>query len=279
MFSKKMVMIVGAVALIVVNIIILSVNSSRYSSYGSWRIAIFFIAPFQKTVTQSVQFLKNIWGHYFFLVSVAQENDNLKKAINQAIDKNNKYREVEISNFRLRNLLNFRETMTNQVLVAEVISQDPSPWFKTIIIDKGKSDGVEKGLPVVVPEGIAGQIIDISYNYSKVLLIIDPNSAVDVLVQRTRDRGLIKGESYGRCLSKYVLRKHDVKVGDTVVSSGLDGVFPKGLRVGCVTEIVKRNSGIFQEVTVMPYVDFEKLEEVLIVLDSPKHDFDFVSEQ
>jgi len=277
MFSKKMVMIVCAVALIVVNIIILSVNSSRYPSYGSGRTAIFFIAPFQKTVAQSVQFLKNIWGHYFFLVSVAKENDNLKKAINQATDKNNKYREVEISNFRLRNLLNFRKTMTNKVLVAEVIGQDPSPWFKTIIIDKGKSDGVEKGLPVVVPEGIAGQVIDISHNYSKVLLIIDQNSAVDALVQRTRDRGLVKGQSNGRCFFKYVLRKHDIKVGDTVVSSGLDGVFPKGLRVGYVSEIVKRNSGIFQEVTVTPYVDFEKLEEVLVVLDPPKHDF--VSEQ
>jgi len=272
-----MVMIVCAVALIVVNIIILSVNSSRYSSYGSGRIAIFFISPFQKTVTQSVQFFKNIWAQYFFLVSVAKENDNLKKAINHAIDKNNKYREVEISNFRLRNLLNFRKTMTNQVLVAEVIGRDPSPWFKTIIIDKGKSDGVEKGLPVVVPEGIAGQIIDISYNYSKVLLIIDQNSAADALVQRTRARGLIEGQSDGRCLFKYVLRKHDIKVGDTVVSSGLDGVFPKGLRIGDVSEIIKFNSGIFQEVTVKPYIDFEKLEEVLVVLNPPKHDF--VSEQ
>ena len=268
-----MVMIVGAVALIVVNIIILSVTSSRYSSSGSGRISIFFIAPFQETIAQSIQFLKNIWGHYFFLVSVAKENDNLKKAINYAIDKNNKYREIEISNFRLRNLLNFRKTMTNQVLVAEVVGQDPSPWFKTIIIDKGKSDGVEKSLPVVVPEGIAGQVIDISYNYSKVLLIIDQNSAVDALVQRTRARGLIKGQSDGKCLFKYVLRKHDIKVGDTVISSGLDGVFPKGLRLGYVSEIVKRNSGIFQEVAVTPYIDFEKLEEVLVVLDPPKHDF------
>jgi len=277
MFSKKMVMIVGAVVLIVVNIIILSVNGSRYSSYGSGRIAIFFIAPLQKTVNQSVQFLKNIWSHYFFLVSVAKENDNLKKAINHAIDKNNKYREIEISNFRLRNLLNFRKTMPNRVLVAKVIGRDRSPWFKTIIIDKGKSDGIEKGLPVVVPEGIAGQIIDVSCNYSKVLLIIDQNSAVDVLVQRTRDRGLVKGQSDGRCLANYVLRKHDIKVGDTVISSGLDGVFPKGLRVGYISEIVKRNSGMFQEVTVTPYIDFEKLEEILVVLDPPKHDF--VSEQ
>ncbi len=274
MFSKKMVMIVGAVVLIVVNIIILSVNSSRYSSYGP---GAFFIAPFQKTVTQSVQFFKNIWDHYFFLVSVAKENDNLKKAINHATDKNNKYREIEISNFRLRNLLNFQKTMTNRVLVAKVIGQDPSPWFKTIIIDKGKADGIKKGLPVVVPEGIAGQVIDISYNCSKVLLLIDQNSAVDVLVQRTRDRGLVKGQSDGRCLADYVLRKHDIEIGDTVISSGLDGVFPKGLRVGYVSEIVKRNSGIFQEVTVMPYIDFEKLEEVLVILNPPKHDF--VSEQ
>ena len=277
MFSKKMVIILGAVALIVVNIITLSINSSRYSSYGSGRTAIFFIAPFQQIVTQSVQFLKMIWGHYFFLVSVAKENDKLKKTISRAIDKNNKYREIEISNFRLRNLLNFRKTMKSQVIVAEVVGQDPSPWFKTIIIDKGKSDGVEKGLPVVVPEGIAGQVIDVSSNYSKVLLIIDRNSAVDALVQRTRDRGLIKGQSDGRCLSKYVLRKHDIKVGDTVVSSGLDGVFPKGLRVGCVSEIVKPDSGIFQEITVTPYIDFEKLEEVLVILDLPKHDF--LSEQ
>lgn len=270
-------MIVCAVALIVVNIVILSVTSSRYSSYGSGRIAIFFIAPFQKTVAQSVQFLRNIWSHYFFLVSVAKENDNLKKAINYAIDKNNKYREIENSNFRLRNLLNFRKTMANRVLVAKVIGHDPSPWFKTIIIDKGKSDGIEKGLPVVVPEGIAGQVIDISNNYSKVLLLIDQNSAVDVLVQRTRHRGLVKGQSDGRCLAKYVLRKNDIKVGDTLISSGLDGVFPKGLRVGYVSEIVKRNSGIFQEVTVTPYIEFEELEEVLVILDPPK--YDFVSEQ
>ncbi|MBU4287446.1 MAG: rod shape-determining protein MreC [Proteobacteria bacterium] len=278
MFSKKMVMIVGAVALIVVNIIILSVTSARYSSYGSGRVAIFFIAPFQEAIAQSVQFLKNIWGHYFFLVSVAKESDNLKKSLNYALDKNNRYREIEISNLRLRDLLNFRKTMTNQVIVAEVIGQDPSPWFKTIIIDKGKSDGVEKGLPVVAPEGIAGQVIDSTYNYSKVLLIIDDNSAVDALVQRTRDRGLIKGQSGGRCLFKYVLRKHDIKVGDAVISSGLDGVFPKGLRVGYVSGIVKRNSGMFQEIAVTPYIDFDKLEEVLIVLNPPpKHEF--VSEQ
>jgi rod shape-determining protein MreC len=272
MFSKKMLMIVGVVVLLAVNIIFLSVASRRYSSYGIGRIAISFTAPFQETVTDSIRFVKNIWRYYFFLVSAAKENDDIKKSLSLAREENNRYKELILSNYRLRKLLNFQKNMPHSVVAAEVVGKDPSPWYKTIIINKGKADGLVKGLPVVVPDGITGQVIDVSYQHSKVLLIIDQNSAVDALVQRTRARGIIKGESAGQCLLQYVLRKHDVKVGDTVVSSGLDGVFPKGLLIGHVSGVIRRSSGIFQEVTVSPYVDFEKLEEVLVVLTSPKKD-------
>ena len=268
MFSKKMAITVGIIFMIIVNFIVLSVTDSRYPSFGSGRIAISFIAPFQEAATDSIRFAKSVWSHYFFLVSAAKENDNLKKSLNRAIEKNNRFSEIELSNPRLRSLLNFKKTMTGRVLAAEVVGQDPSPWFKTIIIDKGSVDGVKKGLPVVVPEGIAGQITDVSLHHSRVLLIIDRNSAVDALVQKTRARGIIKGESAGTCLFDYVLRKHDISIGDTVISSGLDGVFPKGLRIGQVSSVVRRNSGIFQEVTVMPDVDFEKLEEVLVLMVS-----------
>ena len=101
------------------------------------------------------------------------------------------------------------------------------------------------------------------------LLIIDPNSAVDALVQRTRSRGLIKGIVGGKCLFKYVLRKHEIRVGDAVISSGLDGVYPKGLHIGKISGVIRRNAGIFQEVTLTPFVDFEKLEQVLIMLKQP----------
>jgi rod shape-determining protein MreC len=190
-----------------------------------------------------------------------------------AIEKNNQCDELALSNQRLRNLLTFRKVVTEPVLAAEVIGKDPSPWFKTIIIDKGRSEGVEKGLPVLVPEGIAGQVTEVSNHYSKVLLIIDRNSAVDAMVQRTRARGVIKGEPSGQCLFKYVLRKRNVAIGDVVVSSGLDGVFPKGLRVGYVSGFIKRSAGIFQDVTVTPYVDFEKIEEVFVVLSSSGNEF------
>ncbi len=268
MFSKKIVMIIGIIVLIVVNLIVLSVTSRRYHTHGPRQIAISFIAPFQKITTRSISFIRDVWSHYFCLVAVKQENDKLKKVLSRAIEKNNRFNEIEIFNLRLRKLLNFRKNMAGQVLVAEVIGKDPSPWFKTIIIDKGKSDGIEKGLPVLVPEGIVGQVIDASLHSSKVLLIIDQISAVDALVQRTRARGIIKGGSTGQCFFTYALRKHDTRVGDTIVSSGLDTVFPKGLHIGKVSEVIKRNFGIFQEVIVTPYVDCEKLEEVLVVLNA-----------
>ena len=274
MFSKKILLIVGAIVLIVVNMIILYISGSRYRSSGFGRVAIFFIAPVQEAVTDSVSFVKGIWSNYFYLVSVAQENDNLKKKLSRAFTKNSQYNEIELSNQRLRNLLNFKETTTSKILAAEVISVDPSSWFKAVIIDKGSSDGVERGLPVVIRQGIAGQVVDVSSRYSKIMLIIDRNSSVDALVQRTRARGIIKGEATaGQCLFKYVLRKDDVRVGDTIVASGLDGVFPKGLPIGDVKEVVRRNSGVFQEVRVVPYIDFEKLEEVLVILNPPKYEF------
>ncbi|MFH1992718.1 MAG: rod shape-determining protein MreC [Pseudomonadota bacterium] len=273
MFPKKMVMIIGVVVLITANIIALSVTSRRYTSFGPGRVAIVLVAPFQEVVTRSIRFARDLWNHYFFLVSVAKENDKLKKAISYAVEEHNRSSELNLANIRLRNLLDFQKSMNHQVLAAEVIGKDPSPWYKTIIIDKGKDDGVKKGMAVVIPEGVAGQVMDVSTHYSKVLLIIDPNSAVDAVVQDTRARGIIKGESWGRCLFKYVLRKDDVRVGVRVVSSGLDGVYPKGLGVGHVSEVIRKNSGIFQEVTVIPFVDFEKLEEVLVVLNPPEHDF------
>jgi rod shape-determining protein MreC len=145
---------------------------------------------------------------------------------------------------------------------------DPSPWFRSIMIDKGFSDGIRKGFPVVVPEGVTGQIIEVTKHYSKVLLLTDRNSAVDSLVQKTRARGIIRGSSEQLLSFQYVLRKYEIHKGDTVISSGLDGVFPKGLRVGRVQDIVRKNSSIFQEVSVIPFVDFEKLEEVMVILST-----------
>jgi rod shape-determining protein MreC len=268
MFSKKTVMITTLIILIAANILLLTVSRrNRLPTSDVGPVAITIVGPFQKLVSVTMDRVNDIWKHYFFLISVARENDELKKALGVAAEKENRCAEIEISNDRLRSLLNFHKSYTSDVLAAEVIGKDPSSWFKTIVIDKGETDGVERGDPVVVPEGIAGQIMEVAKNYSKVLLIIDRNCAVDALVQRTRARGVIKGESTNQCTLEYVLQKNEVSTGDTIVSSGLDGVYPKGLRIGEVSEVNKGSSGIFQEVIVTPYVDFEKLEEVLVIVN------------
>ncbi len=269
MFSKKTVVIVGLLLAVAINIIALSiVNRQPGKTSGFGRVAIFFISPLQEIITRTIRSSQNVWKHYFGLVSAAEENDRLKAALNEALAEKNRYVEAALANDRFRKMLHFRNSMPSRVISAEVVGRDPSTWFKTVIIDKGRAHGVTEGIPVVVNEGIVGQVAEVADGYAKVLLLIDQNSAVDALVQRTRARGVIKGQSVGQYRFDYVLRKHDVKIGDTIISSGLDGVYAKGLRIGHVSEVVKPNSGIFQKVSVTPFVDFEKLEEVLVILDT-----------
>lgn len=272
MFSKRVLIIVGVVLFVIANIIILSISGGRQATQGFGRVALFFVAPFQEVVSDTIRVSSRIWETYFTLASTAQENVALKRSLRESRAQTNQLRESELSNQRLRRLLDFQTSLADRAIAAEVIGTDPSQWFKAIIINKGRSDGLKKGLPVVVPEGVAGQVTDVSNHYAKVMLIIDRNSAVDALVQRNRARGIIKGESTGKCLFQFVLRKEDVQLGDRIVTSGLDGVFPKGQPVGEVSGVVKRSSGIFQEVTVNPYIDFEKLEEVLVVLNPFQHE-------
>lgn len=273
MLSNKLLVIVGVLFLIVANIVVLSIFSSRIPSHGFGRVALYVVAPIQNAVTNTIQAARNTWQTYFALVSTAQENARLRKELQQALAKNSQWREMELANLRLRRLLDFKISLSSRSVAGEVIGRDPSPWYRTVIINKGSRDGIRKGLPVAIPEGIAGQVTDVSSEFAKVMLIVDRNSAVDALVQRTRARGIIKGESTGSCMFQYALRKDEVNVGDRIVASGLDGVFPKGMPIGEVSGIVRRAAGIFQEVSVTPYVDFEKLEEVLVILSPPKDQF------
>ena len=273
MFSRKSVLILGGIALITINILVLSIAGKHHATNVFGRVAIAFVSPFQQLVTRSMHAAGDLWHHYFYLVSVSQENDRIKGELDRAIEKVTRIEEVELANQRLRQLLNFKQTAQLTVLPAEVISRDPSAWFKTMIIDKGRADGLRKGLPVVLPQGVAGQVVEVAERYAKIMLIIDRNSAVDALIQSNRARGVIKGFSADHCILEYVLRKHEVKVGDIVISSGLDGVYPKGLRIGEVEAVSNSETDIFKRITVRPYVDFEQLEEVLIILNPPAEEY------
>jgi rod shape-determining protein MreC len=266
MFSKRMILVALVIVLVAVNIILLTITGKHTQApSGLGRGALVIVSPFQKQFTAFFNSVKDTWNQYFFLVSTAEENQRLKKALGQSLEQLNRYSETEIANDRLRHLLDFEKVIPRPMIAAQVVGKDPSAWSKTIIVDKGTRDSVRQGAPVVIPEGIVGVVVDASARYAKVLLLTDPNSAVDALVQQTRARGIVKGGGADYCVFDYVLRKHEISVGDIVVSSGLDGVFPKGFRVGRISEIVRQNAGIFQKVSVTPYVDFEILEEVFII--------------
>ncbi len=272
MFSKRTVFAVAIIIAIAILIITLAVTSRRgYTSMGTKNVGLFIFGPFQKSATNSLNFFKQIWYRYFFLVSTSDANEKLKTALDISQKMNHQCLEAELSNTRLRKLLHLEQRKKLKFRAAEVIGKDPSQWYESIVLDKGRSDGLRKGLPVIMHEGVVGIIMDVSYKYSKALLIIDRNCSIDGLIQRTRAPGVVSGKSDGLCRMKYFLPKYDIHKGDVIISSGLDGIFPKGLRIGEVSEVEHHISGFFSDVTVIPFVNFNKLEEVLIVLNPPEH--------
>jgi len=269
MFSKKTVLILAGILFLTVNLIMLAVTTRRPAASGLGRAMIAFVAPFQELATRVVKTIQDGWWNYLFLVSVAQENQQLLKELGVSRQKIIQQSELELENQRLRELLGFKRSLPAPAIAAEIIGKDPSAWFKTVIIDKGSTDGLRRGLPAVSSLGVVGQIIEVSARQSRLMLIIDRNSGADALVQRTRARGIVKGTSQDDCYLDYVLHADDVRVGDLVVSSGFDGVYPKGLLIGTVSAVDFKGGDFFKDVQITPAVDFDKLEEVLIILESP----------
>jgi rod shape-determining protein MreC len=174
--------------------------------------------------------------------------------------------EVELENARLRELLAFRETLKGELLTARVIGHDAAGLSRTITIDQGSAAGVARGAAILAHGGLVGQVFLVSPHAARVLLITDHNSGVDAVVQRTRGRGIVEGAVDGRCGLKFVKRTEDLQVGDLVLSSGLDGIFPRGLPVGRIVAVDKQGQGLFQYAQVEPAVDVDELEEVLVTL-------------
>ena len=222
-------------------------------------------APFQKLIKLTINLTKDFWLNYFYLIDVRHENSRLKQEINSLRRDNSRYRELLATHERLRKLLQFKEVIRRPVVAAQVIGQDPTGWFKSIIIDKGKRAGLKWDMPVVNASGVVGRIVSISTDYAKVLLIVDQNSSVDCLTQQSRDRGMVKGLSTDVCKMDYMAKSSDAVVGDMVITSGLGGIFPKGLPVGKILRVKEISGEFFKVIEVAPSVDFSKLEEVLVI--------------
>jgi rod shape-determining protein MreC len=255
------------VLFVFVALVLISFNVGKRRSWTPVEQGIIEItAPLQKLIRNSSESVEKAWLKYFSFVDLREENTRLQKEINDLRMQNDLYRELASTHARLRELLQFKESIRSPMAAAQVIGRDPTGWFESILIDKGSGSGLKLNMPVVDARGVIGRLVAVSPNYSKVLLIIDQNSAVDCLIQRTREKGILKGLPSQRCRLHYVSRAADVAVGDKIVTSGLDRIYPKGLPVGEVTEIADTPWEFFKDVRVKPSADFSNLEEVLVLL-------------
>jgi rod shape-determining protein MreC len=270
MFSRKMWMVVVVLVCVAANIVFLHfAGKEKAAAFLPNRILLTLVAPFQEGATKVIRFSQHLWRQYFYHVNLYEQNQRLKRELALANAKQNRLRELELSNQRLRRLLQLKKSVPQKIVAAEVVGRDTSQWFRTIVINKGAEDGVEKGYAIVAPEGVVGQVVETAPFHAKVLLIVDANSAVAVKVQRTRARGILKGDPSGLCRLDYALRKHDIKTGDIIITTGQDRVFPKGLLVGRVTAIDQPHAGIFKNVLVHPFIDFTTIEEVMVIIEPP----------
>jgi rod shape-determining protein MreC len=213
------------------------------------------------------------WTRYVALMGLARENELLRREIEAIRAELGENREAILENRRLRELLAFSETIEKRTLGARVIGHDASPWFQALFIDAGTEQGVTPGMAVLAPAGGVGRIYKAYRGFSVVLLLTDGRFAADVIIERTRMRSVAEGTGNGLCRLKYVPSTQGVAIGDRVLFSGFDGSMPKGIFLGTVAGVEMPREGLFLKVKVQSAVNFQDLEEVLVVLSSPSVPF------
>jgi len=215
----------------------------------------------------AVNLWRNGWSNYIALRGVHAENEDLKRRVADLEVRLQQEHALATRSQRLQELMDLKSQATVPTIAAEVIAGNPDSVTRTVTIDRGSADGVQPDMAVIAPGGIVGRIIGpVARHAARVQLLIDRNAAAGALTERSRAGGMIVGaEANPPLRMELVSNLTDVKVGDNVVASGVDGIFPKGYLIGRI-EQADRGSGLYRTITVRPGVDFSSLEEVLVVL-------------
>ncbi|MFP2928832.1 rod shape-determining protein MreC [Pyxidicoccus sp. 3LG] len=229
------------------------------------RAVIAVSSPVQQALTTGIEGSVAAVRAYLDLRGVRQENDALRLENLQLRAAVQSLGESRTENERLRKLLGYAETAAGPEIPARVVGVNPVAKLLSVRISSGEQDGVFRGMSVVTPDGIVGQVIRATGGYADVALVTDPQSRVAVRVQRSRARGTASGTGAGPLKLENTLRTEDVEDGDLIITAGTDGVYPPGVVVGRVTNLEKKEHGMFQGADIVPAVDTSKLEEVLVV--------------
>jgi rod shape-determining protein MreC len=220
-----------------------------------------FKSPFSVFTFMRRELSALIFFHHNFT-----QNELLRKEVDFLRNKLNMQKEFELENMRLKNTLSLKQASKFKLIVARVIARSAQAWSSSVIIDKGRYNGIKNGMVVINYLGLVGRVVETTKATSTVLLINDPNLAVSGVIQRSRQEGLVCGAMGTNLIMKYLSEDSDVKVQDTVITSGLNETYPKGLVIGTVTEVGRDYSGLSRYALIKPAVDLSNIEELLIII-------------
>ena len=229
------------------------------------QVVLLTVSPFLQATAGVGRSLHTLWRDYVDLRGLRSENRRLQAELATLRRRIDQLEEQALETQRLQRLLALRQASRAEFLTARVVGKDATNWFKTILLDRGSLEGVRRNLPVLAPDGLIGRVVEVTPVSAKIQLLTDPMSAIGGLIQRTRITGIVSGNLGAGLRMRYLPLLADVVVGDEVVTSGLGGVFPKGIPVGRITAVERRSGALFQEATLQPIVDLSRLEEVLIL--------------
>ena len=228
------------------------------------------ITSVQGSANRTVRNVSNVGVFFENLDALREENDLLRRRVEELMVQQVALQEVVAENELLRRELGFALSQPTLGLIGagveeRVAAREPGNLIRAVKVSAGQNVGLLADMPVVTGRGLVGRVIEVGKSSAEVLLVSDPNSAVAALIQRTRAAGLVRGQLDGTLVMEGINRDQDVAVGDVVLTSGLGGVFPKGIVIGQVTEVIRSDTAMFQEAVVSPSVDLEGLELVLVV--------------
>lgn len=261
--SRRKGWIIGA-GLLVLSLVLLTSGHNASGPVG--RSAGVVSTPAQSVASGITGRISALLDRYVFLSSAEADISLLRTEVDSLKRELLKVKEYEYENQRLKALLGFKEHTEHPLLPARVSGRSATAWFRTMVLDKGVADGVYAGAPVVTAGGVVGRVYEVGSFSARVLLLTDASSAVDAILQRSRAQVVVEGDLGPNPKLLYLARGVDVEVGDKVVTSGLDGIYPKGLLLGEISRIKASPGEVFQNARLEPSADFSSIEEVFIIM-------------
>ncbi len=273
-----------AIIVIIVLFAVLIITAGDDNMSGTESIVGSLLAPVQDVLYSATDATADFFSRIFSGADLRTENTALEAKVAELESQLQDYEETKMENQRLSELLNFSaETNELDFVTASVIGKTWGHWFNVIVLNVGVSDGIEVDMPVVNGDGLVGRVVAVGAGYCRVITIVDASSGVAAFVERTRDFGMLSGtvstgeETEALLTLSYLPLDADLIPGDTVMTSGLSGVFPKGIVIGDIVEVSQSSDGMKNEAAILPRVNFDHLEEVMVIT-SPLADVEEILE-